>query len=155
MSNPSARHDRWMVRHRQIETKQAHDRADQIFRLAQREPKHRPQRQRRDDGQPRIPGLAASAGSRLSPPSGDRFLAEPNCQIAALAQARLIGGWLRWIPRVDRGGAVGAGFIGTTEHWFDMRLIHADRTPIPASAVCRPQVRLPHWRGDLDRSEVA
>jgi hypothetical protein len=48
-----------VVRHREIKTEKADERADQTFGLAQREVEHRPERQRRQKGQWPIPWLAA------------------------------------------------------------------------------------------------
>jgi hypothetical protein len=76
----------------QIKTEQADDGANQAFCLAQRKPEHRPERQRRQNGQRRIPGLASPVGSRLGPPGCDRLISKPHRQAAALAQARLLGG---------------------------------------------------------------
>jgi hypothetical protein len=42
---------RGVVRHAQRQTEQTNDGADQAFGLAEGEPKHRPQGQRRQDGQ--------------------------------------------------------------------------------------------------------
>jgi hypothetical protein len=80
-----------VVRHREIKTEKADERADQTFGLAQREVEHRPERQRRQNGQRRIPWLAAPVRPRLGPPGGNRLLAEPHRQIATLAQACLVG----------------------------------------------------------------
>ena len=48
-----------MIRHRQIETEELEDGADQAFRLTQRQAEHRPQRQRRPDRQSRVVRLTA------------------------------------------------------------------------------------------------
>ena len=50
-----------MVRHRETKIEKADERADQTSGLAQREVEHRPERQRRQNGQQRIPWLAAPA----------------------------------------------------------------------------------------------
>jgi hypothetical protein len=78
-------------RDREIKTERADERADQTFGLAQREVEHRPERQRLQNGQRRIPWLAAPVRPRLGPPGGNRLLAEPHRRIATLAQACLVG----------------------------------------------------------------
>ena len=55
-----------VVRHREIETEQLQDGADQPLGLAQRQAEHGPQRQRRRDRQIGVGGLPAPAGARLS-----------------------------------------------------------------------------------------
>ena len=65
-------------RHCQAETKPLDDRADQAFGLAQSQPEHRLQRQRRQDRQRRIPSLAATGGSWRRSPARDGVLAEPE-----------------------------------------------------------------------------
>ena len=80
-----------MVRHREIKAEKADDRADQTLSLAQRETKYCPERQRCQNGQRRIPGLAAPAGPWFGVPGGNRRLAEPHRQIAALTQTRFVG----------------------------------------------------------------
>jgi len=84
-----------VVRHREIETEQGDNGADQPFGLAQSKAEHRPQRQRRCYGQGRIARLAASRGPRLSSPSHDRRAGEPHRQAAALAQGRIIDSRIR------------------------------------------------------------
>src|SRR5215211_3294275 len=63
---------------------------DQPLALAQRQPKHGPERQGREDGELRIPGLAASGGARLGGPGRDCFVGEPDRQAAALPQAGVV-----------------------------------------------------------------
>ena len=75
-----------VVRHREIETEQGDNGADQPFGLPQRQAEHRTQRQRRRDSQSRRARLTASRAPRLSFPSCDRSVGEPNRQAAALAQ---------------------------------------------------------------------
>ena len=82
---------RCMVRHGEIEAEQGDDGADQPFGLPQRQAEHRPQRQRRRDGQGRIARLAASRRSRLSLPGRDRRVGEPDRQAAALTQGCIVG----------------------------------------------------------------
>jgi hypothetical protein len=59
-----------LIRHQEVKTEKADERADQIFGLAQREVEHRPERQRRQNGQWRIPWLAAPVRPRLGPTGG-------------------------------------------------------------------------------------
>jgi hypothetical protein len=81
--------------HRQADTKQIHDRADQALGLAQSQSEHRLQRQRRQDRLRRVPGLTSSGGPRRGAPGRDGLLAEPNGDPTALTQARVVGcpGW--------------------------------------------------------------
>jgi|tagenome__1003787_1003787.scaffolds.fasta_scaffold20967711_2 hypothetical protein len=81
---------RGVVRHAERQTKNTDDGADEPFSLAEGEPEHRSQGQRRQDRQERIPGLAATGRARLSGPGRDRVLREPDGQAAALAQTGLI-----------------------------------------------------------------
>src|SRR3954469_4705810 len=57
---------------REIETKQANDRADQAFGLAQSQAEHGLERQGRQDGELGIPGLPAAGGARLRVPMPER-----------------------------------------------------------------------------------
>jgi len=66
------------------------DGADQPLGLPQRQVKHGPERQRRQDRQRGILALPAWGGTRLSRPSRDRLVGEPHGQAAALAQAGVI-----------------------------------------------------------------
>src|SRR5215212_1746641 len=84
-----------VVRHGEIKPKQADDRANQPFGLPVRQAEHSPERQSRQDGEFRVPGLPASGGARLSPPGRDGLLADPDRQTAALTQASVIGGPVR------------------------------------------------------------
>jgi hypothetical protein len=80
-----------VVRHREIKTEKANERADQTFGGAQRKVERRPERQRRRSGQRRLPWLAAPVRPQLGPPGGNRLLAEPHRQIATPARACLVG----------------------------------------------------------------
>src|SRR3954465_10293638 len=71
-------------------TKQAHEGADQAFGLPVRQAEHGPERQGRQDGKLRIPGLATPGGARLRLPRLDCFMGEPDRQAAALAEAGVI-----------------------------------------------------------------
>ena len=73
-----------MIGHGKLEAEQAEDGADQPFRLAQRQAKHGPQRQRGQDRQCRVVRLAAWGGTGLSAPGRDRRLREPDGEAAAL-----------------------------------------------------------------------
>src|SRR5215212_3535852 len=79
-----------VVRNREIKAEQAHEGADQAFGLPVRQAKHSPERQGRQDGELRIPGLAASGRARLSPPGCDRLVGEPDGQTSTLAEAGVI-----------------------------------------------------------------
>ncbi len=65
-------------RHGQAETEQIDDRTDQALGLAQSQPEHRLQRQRRQDRQRRIPGLATAGGPWRRTPVRNGFLAKPQ-----------------------------------------------------------------------------
>src|SRR3954470_2500734 len=84
-----------MVGNRESETKQANDRADQAFGLAQSQAEHGLERQGRQDGELGIPGLAASGGARLRVPGRDRLLREPDRQAPTLAQGGVVFGPVR------------------------------------------------------------
>src|SRR3954466_1919064 len=79
-----------VVRHTQREAEQADDGADQALGLPVGEAEHRAQRERRQDGERRVPGLAAPGRARLRRPRRDRLVGEPHRQAAAPAQARVI-----------------------------------------------------------------
>jgi hypothetical protein len=79
-----------VVRHREVKPKQVDEGADQPFGLAQGQAEDGAQGQRRGDRQGRIGGLPPACGARLSPPGGDRFLAEPHGQAATLAQGGIV-----------------------------------------------------------------
>ena len=72
---------------------------------------HRPQRQRRGDGQSRVAWLPASRGSRFSLPGCDRRVSEPDGQTAALAQGGIIGCRVRR-PVPLLGDVVTTGSVG-------------------------------------------
>ena len=69
-----------VVRHGEIEPEQTDDGANQPFGLAQRQAEHGPERQGRQDGEFRVPGLAASGGAGLRLSGRDRFIGEPDGQ---------------------------------------------------------------------------
>ena len=52
---------------------------------------HRAQRERRQDGERRIPGLPTAGRARLGRPGCDRLVGEPNRPAATLAQAGVVG----------------------------------------------------------------
>jgi hypothetical protein len=84
-----------VIRHRQIKPQKLKDRANQALRLTQRQPEHRPQRQRCPDRQSRIVGLTTACGAGLGPPGGNRLIGEPDREASALAQGRVILGPIR------------------------------------------------------------
>ena len=104
-----------MIRHRQIQTQELEDRADQPLGLTQRQPEHRSQRQGRPDRQSRIVRLTASCRARLGPPGGNRLLSEPDSQTSALAQAGVVLGPVRHPVSLLR-DAVTASGIGFERH---------------------------------------
>jgi hypothetical protein len=67
-----------MVGHGEVEAEQGDDGGDEAFGLAQRQAEHRPQRQRRGDGQRGVARLPAAAGARLGLPRLDRLRREPD-----------------------------------------------------------------------------
>jgi hypothetical protein len=79
-----------MIRHRQIQTEEPQDRADQPLGLTQRQTKHRPECQGGSDCQSRIVRLTASRCTRFSPPSGNRLLREPDREASAMAQGCIV-----------------------------------------------------------------
>ena len=68
------------------------------------------ERQRREDRELRIPGLAAPGGARLGPPGCDRLVGEPDRQAPALAQAGVIGRPVRDLVPLSR-NVVAAGLV--------------------------------------------
>ncbi len=84
-----------VVRHRETETEQGDDGADQPFGLPQCQAEYRSQRQRGRDRQARIAWLAASRRSRLSFPRRNRRIGKPHGQAATLPQGRIIRGRVR------------------------------------------------------------
>jgi energy-coupling factor transporter ATP-binding protein EcfA2 len=60
--------------------------------LAQRQVKHGPERERRQDRQGRIPALSAGGGAWLGLPGCNRFVRNPHCQASTLAQSGVIRG---------------------------------------------------------------
>src|SRR5829696_8012818 len=91
-----------VVRHGEIEAKQAHEGADQLFGLPVRQTEHSPERQGRQDGELGIPGLATPGGARLSPPGCDCFFGEPDRQASTLAQAGVVGRPVRDLALLSR-----------------------------------------------------
>src|SRR6516165_3894280 len=74
----------------QGESEEPDDRTDQPFRLAQGEPKHGSQRQRRQDRQRRIASLSASRRPGCGFPTVNCRVTEPNRQARALSETRVI-----------------------------------------------------------------
>jgi hypothetical protein len=81
-----------VVRHREVETQQLQEGADQPLRLAQRQAEHRPQGQRRRDRQRGVARLPATAGAGLGAPRLNRLRREPHGQAAAGTQAGVVLG---------------------------------------------------------------
>ena len=69
-----------VVRHREIETKQGDDGADEPLGLAWRQAEYRPRRQRRGDRQARTAWLSASRGPGLRFPCRNSRVGEPDGQ---------------------------------------------------------------------------
>src|ERR1700712_4540408 len=82
---------RSVVRHPQRQTEQADDGADQTLRLSIGEAEHSAQRQRREDRQRRITGLATWCRPRRRYPSRDCVIGKPHRQTATLTQAGFVG----------------------------------------------------------------
>jgi hypothetical protein len=79
-----------MAEHRQIETEQPEDGADQALGLAQRQAEHGTERQSRGNRQVGVARLTTPAGAWLSAPRLDRLGRESHGQAAAGAQARSV-----------------------------------------------------------------
>ena len=124
-----------MIRHGQIETEELEDRADQPLGLAQRQPEHRPERQGCADRQRRVMRLAASCCTRLSPPSRNGFLGEPDRETASLTQTGVVLGPIRDLVPLLR-NAVTASGIGF--EWHGRESLVRGRTGLYAT-----QPRLP------------
>jgi len=80
-----------VVGDRQSKAEVIDNRTDQPFRLAQSEPEHGSQSQRRQDRQRRIPSLAPSGRPRFRCPSRYCVIGKPNRQAATLTRAGFIG----------------------------------------------------------------
>lgn len=80
-----------VVRHRQVQVTQAHQRLDQSFRGAVRQLEQGLDRQTRLNGRLRVqPGLAASDRTRRRPTVPDARLVEPDRQIASIDQRPVV-----------------------------------------------------------------
>ncbi len=82
---------RRVARHAQAEAEQAGNGADQPLGLPVGQAEHRADRERRQDGERRIPGLPTAARACLGRPRRDRLVGEPHRQAAALTQAGVVG----------------------------------------------------------------
>jgi hypothetical protein len=80
-----------MIGHSEVQPEQADDGGDEAFRLAQRQAKHRAERQRRTDRQGGVARLTTTAGARLSAPRLDCLCSEPHREAATGAQTSLVG----------------------------------------------------------------
>ena len=123
-----------MIRHRQIQTQELEDRADQAFGLSQRQPEHRPQRQGRPDRQGRIMGLTASCRAGLGPPGGNRLLREPDREASPLTQGGVVLRPIRH-PVPLLGDVVTASGIGFERHGRGPR--SGGRSPLMSSCFGR------------------
>ena len=83
-------HKRRVVGDRQSKAEVIDNRTDQPFRLAQSEPEHRLQSQRRQDRQRRIPSLSASGRPRRRLPSRDWASGAGQLQPRALSEPDVI-----------------------------------------------------------------
>src|SRR5215217_294714 len=78
-----------------------------------------------------MPGLSASGGAGLRPPSRDRFIGEPDREAAALTQAGVIGGPVRDLALLP-GNVASAGLVQLEGHgWRPMS--EGGRSPTPPS----------------------
>ncbi len=104
---------RAVIGHGEVEPEKADDGGDEAFRLAQRQAEHRPQGQRRRDGQVGVAGLTTTASAGLCAPRIDRLCREPHGKAAAGAQTSLVGGPVRHpVPLLwDAVPAVGIGLV--------------------------------------------
>ncbi len=91
-----------MVRHAQAEAEQADDGTEQALGLPVGQAEHCAQRERRQDGERRIPGLPTPGRARLGRPRRDRLVGEPDRQAAALAQAGVVGRPVRHLVLLAR-----------------------------------------------------
>src|SRR5690349_7155547 len=91
-----------MVRHAQRQPEQADDGADQPLGLAVGQAEHGPERERRQDGERRVPGLPAPGRAWFRRPGFDRLVGEPDRQAAALPQAGVIRRPVRDLVRLSR-----------------------------------------------------
>jgi hypothetical protein len=107
--------ERGVVGHRQIKMEKLKDRADQPFGLAQRQAKHRAQRQGRRDREIRITGLPARRGARRRLPGRNLVIGEPDGQAAALAQCRVVLRPIRHPPLRPRDMMATSG-VGLMRH---------------------------------------
>ena len=108
-----------MIRAQRDQAQELQNRADQAFGLTQCQPEHRPECQRRLDGQNRIAGLTASGRTGLGTPGCDRFFGEPHRQASALAQGSIVLRPVRH-PVPLLGDVMTAGGIGLEGHKRDL-----------------------------------
>ena len=138
-----------MVRHAQRQPEQADDGADQPLGLAVGQAEHGPERQRRQDGQRRVPGLPAPGRAWFSRPRFDRLVGEPDRQAAALPQAGVIRRPVRDLVRLSRDvtAAVLVQLEGQGGHPGSARE-HSPTTPGAPSPTSRP-IRAPRCFGAI------
>jgi len=79
-----------VARSTQAEAEQADNGTDQPLGLPVSQAEHCAQRERRQDGKQRIPGLPTARRSCLDRPRRDRFVGKPDHQAAALTQAGVV-----------------------------------------------------------------
>ncbi len=91
-----------MVRHTQAEPEQADNGAEQPLGLPVGEAEHRTDRERRQDGRRRIPGLATAGRAWLGRPRFDCVAGELHRQAAALAQAGIVDRPVRHLVPLPR-----------------------------------------------------
>ncbi len=93
---------RGVVRHAQAEAKQANDGAEQPLGLPVYQAEHRTDRERRQDGQRRIPRLPTPGRAWFGRPRYDRTVGKPHRQTAALTQAGVISRPVRHLVPLAR-----------------------------------------------------
>ena len=134
-----------MVRHAQRQPEQADDGADQPLGLAVGQAEHGPERECRQDGERRVPGLPAPGRAWFSRPRFDRLVGEPDRQAAALPQAGVIRRPVRDLVRLSRDvtAAVLVQLEGQGGHPGSARE-HSPTTPGAPSPTSRP-IRAPRF----------
>jgi hypothetical protein len=79
-----------MIGNGKVESKQSHNRTDEPFALARRQPKNRSQCQSCFNGKIGMDNLTACCSARLSSPAGQGFFRKPDCQASSIPQRCVI-----------------------------------------------------------------
>jgi len=132
-----------MIGHGKRQTKQADHGTDEALGLPERQPEHRPQRQRGQDGEAGAVGLPAPGRASLCSPARNRLLGKPCGQAAALTQRNVVVAPIRH-PAALPGNmmtVVGVGLERQGRHPEDHR---QGNPPTPAFPARQPHGSMQH-----------